>query len=80
LTLSGDPLVDTLIAQEAKSGDLNMQTAKKATSAHEGRLELLGFAAVVRPERPARAKRSVSAKVGLKPPPPPPLPPTGPTG
>jgi hypothetical protein len=49
-----------------------MRTAKESARVQEACSQLLGFGSVSRPDRPARVKRSVSAKVGLKPPPPPP--------
>jgi hypothetical protein len=61
-----------LIAQKkAKSGDLTMRTANESAPVHESCSELLGFGSVSRPDRPARVKRSVKAKVGEKDPPPP---------
>jgi hypothetical protein len=49
-----------------------MRTSKESARIHEACTELLGFGSVSRPNRPARVKRSVSAKVGDKSPPPPP--------
>jgi hypothetical protein len=43
-----------------------MRAAKEATPVHEEGLKLLAFAYVRSADRPARVKRSVSAKVGTK--------------
>lgn len=48
-----------------------MPTSKESAPVQEKCSELLGFGSVSRPNRPARVKRSVSAKVGDKSPPPP---------
>jgi hypothetical protein len=48
-----------------------MPTSKESAPVQEKCSELLGFGSVSPPERPVRVKRSVSAKVGSKPPPPP---------
>jgi hypothetical protein len=44
-----------------------MRTAKEATLVQEEGLKLLAFGYVRSADRPARAKRTVSAKVGEKP-------------
>jgi hypothetical protein len=48
-----------------------MRTSQEKALLQDASLELLGFKSASRPDRQARVKRSVRAKVGEKPPPPP---------